>query len=139
MKNRLLASLAACVLLATPIAACSGDSTEPVIAVAGSYTLSSISGVTLPVRLLESAEGVLFIDAGSLVLGADGTFTLSETDRLVAEKSSTTTQLQSTGTYTSKGSEITLHYTAPVRTVNGKVATNVVTLSGGGVSFVYRK
>jgi hypothetical protein len=131
--------LAACAILTGSLAACGDDATEPLVAPEGSYTLSTIGGVTHPAQLGDTSEGALFIDAGSLVLAADGTFTLSETDRVVDDKSSTTTQINSTGTYTMDGNDITLHYTAPVRTVSGKVATGVVTLTGGGISFVYRK
>lgn len=143
-KNRMrgkrpIATLAASFLFSALIAACSSDTTEPVVAVEGSYVLSSISGAALPVNVTQTAEGQFFIDAGSLLLSTDGTFTLTETDRVVGDKATTTTVITSTGTYTASGSNITLHYTAPVRTVSGTAKTGVVTLTGGGLSFVYRK
>lgn len=103
--RRILAVL----LTATSIvlAGCGKDAIGPA-QVAGTYTLQTVNGQPLPYTLGEDATSKTEILSQTFTLNVDATYSWVTTDRLTDNGQVTTDTDTSTGTYTVRGSTITI-------------------------------
>jgi hypothetical protein len=135
-----LASLA--LVAAVVFAACGRDSptdpTESPGTVAGTYTLSTVGGVDVPLQVYEDAEVSLDLVSGSVVLRTDGTFeevlTFVETEN-GADPSEMVEQ--TSGTFTIVGRTITF-VTATERWI-GVVVDGTLTYNYGAIPFTFER
>lgn len=116
-------------LAVTLLAAC-GDSTGPdTSAVAGTWTLQTANGQSLPTDLVENGTEFTLI-SGTLILGSDGTCT----NNFVTDVAGSVTL---DCTFTLNGTAFT--YTEPGDVVSGTVSGNTMTLNNDGNTLVYTR
>ena len=115
----------------------------PPAAVALSFTLQQVNGQTLPATF-QTAEGVLVITSGALVLRPELTFSESILYNLTAPGASAVADTAiTTGTYAQTGTDIV--FTVPPSgseagiTFSGTVAGNTLTYNDAGFVAVYRR
>jgi hypothetical protein len=139
MKRLLVLAMA---LATTLTAAGCSDSTGPAGSLAGTYSLSSINGVTPPV-IVSGGPSTGFTEeviGGSIVLDTQGNYTGTIRYR------DTYTNQQPTvfddtiyGYWTLSGSQLTLTDSATGIQYFGTVSGNTITLNNGGYTEVYSK
>jgi hypothetical protein len=119
--------------------ACGDDTTSPSSAnLAGTYTLVSVNGATLPI-VVQAANPKIELVSEQLVVNSNGGFTITTTRRSTpttgAVTSATTTDA---GTYSSSGSTTTFQFNSGNK-VTATLSGNTLTLSAGTSSSVYTK
>jgi hypothetical protein len=126
------------VTLAFALVAC-GDSTGPSdSSIAGTYSLSTVNGMPVPVTIFQIGDDKLEIATGTLTLGASNTFNLQIGLRYTEEGVVTTETDGTTGTYTRNGGSLV--FTAiGGETSSGSVSGNSVTMSEEGLVLVFGK
>jgi hypothetical protein len=139
MKRLLVLAMA---LATTLTAASCSDSTGPAGSLAGTYSLSSINGVTPPV-IVSGGPSTGFTEeviGGSIVLDTQGNYTGTIRYR------DTYTNQQPTvfddtiyGYWTLSGSQLTLTDSATGIQYFGTVSGNTITLNNGGYTEMYSK
>jgi hypothetical protein len=123
------------------LAACGRDSTGPSRLIVGTYTLTTISGQTLPYTFLQVDEdNRIDVLAGAIILNADGTFSDQTELRFVVDGEAEVELDDAVGTYTLTANALTFStsdgrvYTAVLDTGTGTITQNVQ-----GQVFVYRR
>ncbi len=124
-------------------AACGGDDSpagpgDPGNQVAGTYTLRTVAGRTLPAVLFEEGSDKLEVVSGALTLNPNGRYTGTMTLR-VTEGGSVTTETDSgTGTYTTTGGALVLIDEEGERTTVARSGDSI-TISDGGIAMVFTR
>lgn len=125
-------------LLAVAIA-CS-DSTGPTKAsVAGTWTLQSINGVTLPVVIDQSLTSKLEITGDVLTVSSSGSFTQATSFRLTQNNVVQTQTIPDAGSYVLSGSTVTFQFQSDGSTGTGTLNGNTMTVTAGGSTYIYMK
>lgn len=112
-----------------------GDPTDPPD-VTGTYTLRSVNGQRVPMRLGQDEDFAYYVSAGAVELRADGRYTSSLTFRFTAGGQLQSQSEQDGGTYAVSGSSVTLRSDgggSTMATVSGGRLTSSVPLAEGGV------
>ena len=117
------------------------DSTGPA-GVTGTWTLQSIDGSPLPVVVFQDASGTERITASTLVLNANGTFTVNITFTSTPTGGSATTfNASESGTYVVNGSTVTFTFTDDegTSTDTGTISGNTLTVVADGEAWVFTR
>lgn len=128
-------AVAALVLL---VAACGKDANDPIDTVAGTYTLRSVNGQSLPAVVYDDGSYKLEVTAASYVLAASGSFTNSISIRETENGVVTPSTEVDTGTYAVNGTTITLT-DAEGDVISGTLSGDTLTFSSDGITAVSRK
>jgi hypothetical protein len=129
MKRRALT------LLAVAIVACSNDTTTAptVEALAGTWSLRTVDGASLPIVLPAIGTGVRTLRSDVLTLGATGTLRRETTTRDSSAVGASTIVSVETGTYAVTNNRIVLPFgTAPA-------SLSQITLTISGQQHIYRR
>ena len=131
--------LALVVLTGVLLTACGGDAFSPEN-VSGTYNLETISGNSLPVTQTDDSTGTVTFTAGSIILNANGTMSISTTITFTnIEGTTTTNTFGGSGTFELVAPSA-IRFTFPdEETGSGTLDGDRITIIGGGDSFVYRK
>jgi hypothetical protein len=87
--------------------ACGGDSTQPQIAEAGLYNLTSVNGQSLPVTITGTTLGTVVIQSATVGLRPGNPSTFTATITGTAGGSASTTLVSAAGTYVRSGTSLT--------------------------------
>lgn len=139
MRRLLVLALAAATTMAA--AGCS-DSTGPGDSLAGSYSLRTVNGSSLPVTVVVSAGYQLDVIGGSINLDAQGNYTGITTYReTYSGQPSTQYNDTITGYWTLTGNQLTLVDNSTGATYTGTVSGSSITLNdqGSGYTEFYSK
>ena len=129
--------LASVVLTGVLLTAC-GDAFSPED-VSGTYNLETINGSPLPFSTTDDLTGITFaITAGSIILNANGTFSISTTGTTTIDGTTNTLTTTGSGTFELVAPS-TIRFTSPDGIISGTRDGDRITIIGGGDSFVYRK
>jgi hypothetical protein len=142
VRSRRLTKIAALAVTVVAVAAaCGGDSsTSPTINPAGVYTLERVEQTSVPVQVYRGPyyhqndarmyqEFIVTITGGTLQLDAAGTYHTTLNYRAMKDGVEEVSSIRAWGTYTVRGSEISLVRDNGVDTGDGTVATGSVTLA----------
>ena len=131
--------LASVVLTGVLLTACNGDPFSPE-GVSGTYNLETVSGSPLPVTRTNDSTGTFIFTAGSIILNANGTWSISTTGTTTIEGTTTTITFGGSGGTFELVAPSTIRFTSPDgETMSGTLDGDRITIIGGGDSFVYRK
>jgi hypothetical protein len=135
--RRLALVLAAVVPLALA-GSCGGDSaTGPGDTnIAGSYTLQSVNGNSLPWRPIVVGNDFFEITSGGASINADGTYSLTFNWRESISGQVSTGSESSVGTYTRNGNAITFTDASDGSTATGTISGRQISVTSEGVVFV---
>jgi len=130
--------LASVVLTGVLLTACGGDAFSPEN-VSGTYNLETISGNSLPVTQTDDSTGTVTFTAGSIILNANGTASISTTGTATIDGTTTTFTFGGSGTFELVAPSA-IRFTFPdEETGSGTLDGDRITIIGEGDSFVYRK
>ena len=117
--------------------ACGDDPTAP--SHAGTYTLISINGQTLPILLEETELGRVELTHGEIVLHDDNTFddVLEFTETVNGEE--TPESLVETGTWEMRGNVLRMTYQGETTAFEARLENGQITQQLGPFIFVYEK
>ena len=128
---------------------CGGDSSgpqeDPAIAAAGSYSMVTYNGISLPAFIGANQNLTLEMIGGTEVLRADHTYeetwVLRETDNpgYGCECVKTNTEVVDDGTFDLVGTQITFHPSFADVTYTGEVSNGVLTYTDGPLVLKYQK
>src|SRR4051794_14186705 len=107
------------VVFSLVLAACGSDSSTSPTNVAGTWTLQTINGSSLPFVVSQSGADKSEILGDVITISGAGTFTESTTIRTTLSGTTTTQSIPDTGTYTVKGSTLTLRSSGDGSTGSG--------------------
>ena len=123
-------------VLAFALAACS-SSTAPT-SIAGTWTLQTINGASLPFVIAQSGSDKSEILADVITLTGAGTYTETTTFRVTLSGVATTQSIPDGGTYTVSGSTLTIH-PDDGSTGTATWSGNTITAAVEGFTFVYKR
>ena len=129
--------LASVVLTGVLLTACGGDAFSPEN-VSGTYNLETISGNPLPFSMTDASGITGTTTAGSIILNANGTMSISTTVTITIAGTTTTNTFGGSGTFELVAPS-TIRLTSDGETLSGTLDGDRITIIGGGDSFVYRK
>ena len=129
--------LASVVLTGVLLTACGGDAFSPEN-VSGIYNLETISGNPLPFSMTDASGITGTTTAGSIILNANGTMSISTTVTITIAGTTTTNTFGGSGTFELVAPS-TIRLTSDGETISGTLDGDRITIIGGGDSFVYRK
>ena len=130
--------LASVVLTGVLLTACSGDAFSPED-VSGTYNLETVNGSPLPFTLTDDSTGTFTITAGSIILNANGTASISTTGTATIDGTTTTFTFGGSGTFELVAPS-TIRFTFPdEETGSGTLDGDRITIIGEGDSFEYRE
>jgi hypothetical protein len=115
-----------------------GNTTGPYTSVAGTYTLRTLNGSSLPHIVNQMGASMAEILDATLTLNEDGTFNESGHDRMTESGLATTTSFIDAGSISLRGTTITL-VSSTTGTTNGSFNGDILTLSSAGLMAVYTK
>ena len=104
-------------LAALPVAlmACGSDNNTPtVVSLAGTWNLTTANGAALPFTISNTAAGKVELISASVVVGATGAFTGSESIRTTVNGTATNSTLPLAGTISVSGTLVTVTLTGSV-------------------------
>ena len=130
--------VASVVLTGVLLTACGGDAFSPEN-VSGTYNLETISGNPLPFSMTDASGITGTTTAGSIILNANGTMSISTTVTITIAGTTTTNTFGGSGTFELVAPS-TIRFTASDgETTSGTLDGDRITIIGEGDSFVYRK
>jgi hypothetical protein len=119
-------------LLLAMLVACGGDKATGPEAIAGTYTLRTVNGASVPAVVFQDSQEKDELTGGSISLNADktwsGTLTAKVTD--LTTGASGTFAAPANGTYTSNGGTITLTDSQDGSQLTGTVGGGTLTIGG---------
>jgi hypothetical protein len=107
--------------------------------VAGTWSLRSIGGATLPVVLDQVGEDKLELLSAALAMQQNGNFTSSSTQRTTISGQVNTQSFSENGTFDVQGTSVLFTFTTDGSVVTGTFRGDSLTFDGGGVAVVYRR
>lgn len=119
-------------------AACGGDASQRPLVVPGTYVLQTVNGAPLPYVVQPSGPKVE-LTSDQFVLATGGTFTNHTVVRTTNGSSVTTDPFDEAGTWTASGTTVNLKYTDGTIVTGALTTDGTLTLTGSGLSAVYRK
>jgi hypothetical protein len=128
------------VFLALLAIACGSDSsTAPGGTIAGTWSLKTINGTSLPFVLAQTGTNKAEIVGDVYVISGTGSFTQTTTVRTTTNGVATTQSVADAGTYTLNGTAITVRYNSDGSTATGSWSGNTITVTQDGLAAVYTR
>lgn len=127
------------VIAVTLITACGGDSTAPKTTVAGTWSLQSINGASLPASFPPSNGSTITVTASTLNMVANGTYNEVISLRIVTGAATTTTTVSEVGTWTENNGSVFFSDQTDKTTYQGSVTGNTLTEIVDGFTQVYAR
>ncbi|HKI94854.1 MAG TPA: lipocalin family protein [Gemmatimonadales bacterium] len=133
LSTRLIPTALATLAVAVFAAGCgSSNSTGPNGSLAGTWTLTTVNGNTLPALFMAAAPDTAWITQGTVVLTST-TWNFNATAEFSAAGVHTTVPQVDSGTYTVSGSALSLVATGDSSVTSGTVNGNTITVNGVGL------
>lgn len=120
--------------IAFTLAACGRDSVGPSptpSTIAGTYTINTLDGVTLPVTVIDLGAYQAKLASGTLGLISDGTYSLELTIRIEDSGNMRTVTQNDGGHWNIENRTVTLTSTQSSYALTGTVSGNTMTLQNG--------
>lgn len=121
------------------VTACGGDSTSPVISVAGTWNLQTINGATLPFVVQQSGANKAEITADVLTVTSTGSFTQLTSTRTTVNGVATNGSAADAGSYTTNGNTATFHFNSDGSSGTAVFDEHTLTTVVVGTSFIYKR
>lgn len=120
------------------LAACGSDSsTAPQQSIAGTWTLRTINGTSLPYIITQSGADKAELMSDAFTISGTGSFTQTSVIRYTTNGVATTQSSAEAGSYTINGTAVTLHFNSDGSTVTASWSGNTLTATAGGLVGVY--
>jgi hypothetical protein len=120
--------------------ACGSDSsTTPGGTIAGTWSLKTINGTSLPFIVAQTGADKLEIVSDVYVISGTGSFTETTTLRATTNGVATTQSVADAGSYTLNGTAITVRYNSDGSSVTGSWSGNTITVTQDGLAAVYTR
>ena len=125
-------------LCAVLLAIACGDSTGPSASVAGTWTLQSLNGFTVPFKSPQAPGDTIELTSDVIDASASGTFTQMTVVKTTKSGTVTIDSIPDAGSYSVKGNVVTFDFTSDAPNGAGVIDGNTMTVTTD-ITLVYRR
>lgn len=125
----------------TLLIACGDDGTTAptTTSVAGTWTLQSINGTSLPYVIAQTGADKIEITSDVVTAVATGSFTQITTIRTTVSGQISTQSVADAGTWTLNGTAVTFQFNSDGSVGTGSISGNTLTVTESGFAYIYKK
>jgi hypothetical protein len=116
-----------------------GDSTSPILTVAGTWSLQSVDGISLPYILEQVGADKAELTSDVITANSTGSFTETTNIKITEGGQVTNESFPDAGTYTQSGSAVTFTFNSDGSSGTATLNGNTLTMTTAGFSLVYTR